>query len=117
MAFAVGIMEHLYEYDTVASTIKIKHITSDILNQKILHRLRKNDPSFTRMIVRNLGVRDDEYYDYDDIMYTYHPSGAYDVGWLGYFVGKNKYLMKLEFCNVDDEAGNSILSRQYVASL
>ena len=84
-------MEHLYKYNAVASTIKIKHITSDKLNQKILHQLRDNDPSFMCMIIRNLGARDDDDGDDDDndnTMYTYHPSRAYDLGWLGYVIQK-----------------------------
>ena len=72
------------------------------------------------MIVRNLGVRDDDDGDNDDndnTMYTYHPSGAYDLGWLGYVIGKNKYLTEFDLYKEDDEAVNNNLSRQYMISL
>ena len=40
-----AIME-IYDYDAVASTIKIADITSDSTNREIMRRLKENDPTY-----------------------------------------------------------------------
>ena len=73
-------MEH-YKYDELASTIKIEDISSDELNQEILRRLRDNDPEFGRLCMCNEG----QIWDEND----FYPDNGEELGWLGYFLGKN----------------------------
>ena len=79
-------MVHFHRHDTVTNAPKIKDITSDKINRNILHRLKTNDPSFTSMNICNLHHR------FSKSDNEYCPSGAYDLGWLGYFIGKNQHL-------------------------
>ena len=78
-------MVHFREHDAVTNATKIEYITSDKNNRKILHRLENNDPSFTSMTVC-LGDCDHGW----EVPYT--PSGANNLGWLGYYIGKSKHL-------------------------
>ena len=86
MIFSQVIMEG-YEYDDVASAVKIEDITSDETNQEILRKIKENDPEFD-----TLWVIDDRQDNFD-----YVPEGSLDIGWLGYFIGKNTILREIYF--------------------
>ena len=73
------------DYVAVASAINMEDITSDDVNRDILSRLKENDPEFYEMWVTY--ARDDEC--------DYCPEGSLDIGWLGYFIGKNSTLKEL----------------------
>ena len=73
-------MEH-YKYDELASTMKIEVIASDEHNQEILRRLRDSDPEFGRLCMCNEG----QIWDEND----FYPDNGEELGWLGYFLGKN----------------------------
>ena len=77
-----------YDYEALAGTIEIAHITADKTNQYILRQLQKNDPDFDKLVVVN--SRDD---DGDN---EYFPEGARILGWVGYYIGKNTKLQGLQ---------------------
>ena len=66
--------------------IKINDITSNQTNQEIIHRLKKDDPKLKKLTVCAEGARDG---------YCYYPEGARDLGWLGYYIGRNTILKEL----------------------
>ena len=74
-----------YDYDAAASTIKIEDITRDEGNRNILRCLKENDPDYVEMWVRSSRVDDRDYC----------PEGARDMGWVGYYIGKNTALKEL----------------------
>ena len=76
-----------YDYDAAARTIKIRDITSDEINRKILRRLKENDPTFDKLWVTD--SRDDDM--------DYCPEGARDLGWVGYYISRITTLMELYF--------------------
>ena len=79
-----------YNYDALASTVQIEDISSNERNQEILRRLKENDPSLGTMWIRN------EVYDRDSGVYC--PGDDVDeLGWLGYYLGRNKSLQELFF--------------------
>ena len=84
--FAGKIMEG-YDYDAVASTIKVEDITSNDTNRKILRKLKANDAEFDDLVV--VSSR-----DYDDNN-EYCPEDTRSLGWLGYYIGKNTKLQGL----------------------
>ena len=71
-----------YKYDALAAEVKLKDITSCRHNRALLHRIKNNDPGLTRLPI----VRDDD--DYDQKEFVVRESD--DLGWLGYFVGRNE---------------------------
>ena len=85
------------DYAALANTIKIGDITSDEVNQSILHKLKNNDESLDSLhIVSVAGKNDDDKYVPID--------GEDDMGWLGYFIGQNTKLQVLQvFETIDNE--------------
>ena len=76
-----------YDYDAAARTVEIDDITSDATNREILRRLKENDPTFYQLwLVSRQGRAS-----------MYCPDGAHDFGWLGYYIGENTVLKKLDF--------------------
>ena len=79
-------------YDAQAGSIKVEDITTNENNRNILRRLMRHrsvDP-ITSLYIQNQS--DDEEEDDDG---TYVPEGVHDMGWLGYFIGKNEQLQSL----------------------
>ena len=89
--FLQVIME-AYDYETS----KVKDVTSDKLNRKILRCLRKNDLEFDELWVCNRDHREGNF-DEKCREYGYSPDGAFDIGLLGYFIGKNTILKEFAF--------------------
>ena len=87
-------------YDAQANTVSIDDIATNEQNRKVLHRLRNNNAADfdNDLELYNLWINDNDYEDDND----YHPEGAYDMGWLGYFIGRCDYLQKLYIREFDD---------------
>ena len=84
-------MNTIQMYDTQAGSIKMKDITSKKNNRVIIERMRRNnaDDEFNTF----LRICDDD--DDQEGVNDYFPEGAEDMGWLGYFVGRNDHLKEL----------------------
>ena len=88
-------------YDARADTISLDLITSDSQNRTILRRLQRNNADETNILY----IRD----HHDGESYTdYCPEGTYDMGWLGYFIGKNGHLQKLVIEPFEPPSGLSV---------
>ena len=74
-------------YDELASTINIEDISSDELNQEILRRLKDNDPSFDELWICSPEQVTD--------MFSFCPDNWKELGWLGYFIGRNTFVNEL----------------------
>jgi hypothetical protein len=75
-----------YQHD--ALSVRMKDITSDARNRAVLHRIKNNDPSLTRLYIA------DE--DYEDEIFIVREGD--NLGWLGYFIGENVTLKSLYIC-------------------
>ena len=81
-------------YNDQADSINVDDISSDRNNRIVLRRLQRNnanDYNNKSLWIQNNG-HDDDGEDCSD----YCPEGAYDMGWVGYFVGKNEHLRELQ---------------------
>ena len=76
--------EHNIDYDALVSTTKIEDITSNEYHQYLLRQIKYNDPDCTYLCLSQDG---DEY--------EYLPENVRDLGWLGYFIGKNTTIQSL----------------------
>lgn len=83
-------MEGGHDYDAAASAIKIEDIVRSPTNRMILRRLKENDPNLVRVAVTGSDHHNS---------HAYRPEGAHDLGWVGYYIGKNTYLKKLQLAN------------------
>jgi len=99
-------------YDTLAETINIEDIVSDEVNRDILRKLKNNDPNFDELqiVYERTDVPDDNggcggiqfelEYDYSNILANLaageRPKQK-DLGWLGYFIGRNTKLREIAF--------------------
>ena len=87
-----AIMNTIQMYDAQACTIKIEDIATNVNNRIVLERMRRNnanDCNNSTLYIQN--QHDEDGYGCVD----YVPEGAHDMGWLGYFVGKNEHLKDL----------------------
>ena len=85
---------------TAADTMKIEDIVSDENNRAILRKLRGNDTEFTKL---RLSIGD--VWDVKRKENEYRPEGtAHDVGWLGYYIGKNACLNELHLSYLGNNA-------------
>ena len=79
-----------YNYDALASSVKIKDITSNERNRETLRRLKGNHPLKT-LWISNVD-------DGDIINIDYCPgNNVEELGWLGYYLGRNTSLNELYF--------------------
>ena len=83
-------MDEEYNYDALANTINIEDITSNKTNRNILRLLKDNDPSFDMLRVCNTASG-------FLLSRSYIPEDGEDVGWLGYFIGRNTSLRWIDF--------------------
>eukprot|EP00984_Skeletonema_dohrnii_P025669 scaffold14845_cov115-Skeletonema_dohrnii-CCMP3373.AAC.1 len=83
-----------YQFDALAARVKLKDITSCADNRALLHRIKNNDPG-----LRTLAVLD-EPEDEDEFIVR----EGDDLGWLGYFIGRNEKLKYLSVCYLPGEA-------------
>ena len=85
-----------------AATINIDDIASSYTNRSILLRLQSGDcPVFKELWIRH--EVDDEQIEED-----YVPESSHDMGWLGYFIGKNEPLKTLNVRQFDPPEGESV---------
>ena len=82
-----------YQYDTLAASVKLKDVTSCSRNRALLHRIKNNDPGLTHLFIL------DESEDEEDFIVR----EGDDLGWLGYFIGRNE---TLEYLSVRDLPGD-----------
>mmetsp|Transcript_5066 Transcript_5066/g.11034 ORF Transcript_5066/g.11034 Transcript_5066/m.11034 type:complete len:482 (-) Transcript_5066:263-1708(-) len=105
-------MDYLRGHGALIPTIKIKDITSDKNNKAILHRIKNNDPSFCKIHVTLCPPGATESQS------VYCATDAFELEWLGHFIGRNKHLKKLVLRDYPEgeEAVDNNFSRQ-IASL
>jgi len=87
-------------YDEQADTIRMEDITTDINNRIVLRRLRNN--KYGEYGDENEYLWIQNHHDEADGFETctdYVPGGPFDMGWLGYFVGKSNVLRNLSIVN------------------
>ena len=84
-------------YEARAQDVKLEDITSCEYNAEILRRLRNQDTS-----LKNLTISDDADDDYFVV------GEGDDFGWLGYFIGKSKYLGYLRIYSLGEGEGQNI---------
>eukprot|EP00984_Skeletonema_dohrnii_P019944 scaffold9636_cov76-Skeletonema_dohrnii-CCMP3373.AAC.5 len=70
-----------YQHDALAAGVRIKDIASTASNRALLHRLKNNDPGLTHLSIDDLE---------DDALFQVREGD--DLGWLGYFIGRNETL-------------------------
>ena len=91
--------------DAQADSINVEDIASNENNRIVLCRIKRNsldDENNQELYIQSLHDDDGEY------CVDYVPEGAYDMGWLGYFIGKNEQLKELYFRNFTPPSGASI---------
>ena len=81
-----------YNYDALASTIKVEDITSDEQNQDIIRQLKENDPNRDLVCICD----EDNAWSEND----YCPVEE-EMGWLGYYIGQNTSLWRLWIDRID----------------
>ena len=79
-------------YEAQADTINVDDISRNSNNRIVLRRLQRNDVDDE---IPTLRIDDEPDDDEDEEDWCYFPEGAYDMGWLGYFVGKSDHLQML----------------------
>jgi len=86
-------------YDAQADTIDIGDIASNQNNRIVLRRIKRNSKYDENNIALYIQNQHDEE---GESCIDYVPEGANDMGWLGYFVGKNEHLKELHLRDFDD---------------
>ena len=77
-------------YEAQADTINVDDIATNSNNRIVLKRIKRNaDDDYNSLYIQDR--HDDDGEDCVD----YVPEGAEDMGWLGYFIGKNDHLKEL----------------------
>ena len=92
-------------YDAQADTINVDDIAKDSNNRIVLRRLKRNNADD----VKELWIQSEHDEEDEDDEECYYPEiGADDMGWLGYFVGKNDHLQKLVINSFTPMWGSSV---------
>ena len=79
-------MDNFQMYDAQADNINVDDITASSYNRIVLRRIKRNDANTNSLCIRN---------HHNNVGEDYCPEGVYDMGWLGFFVGKNDHLQEL----------------------
>uniref|UniRef100_A0A7S2LFI3 Uncharacterized protein n=1 Tax=Skeletonema marinoi TaxID=267567 RepID=A0A7S2LFI3_9STRA len=74
-----------YQYDALATSVRLKDITSCSRNRAVLHRIKNSDPGLTCLYMLDEPEDEDEFIVRE----------GDDLGWLGYFIGRNETLKSL----------------------
>ena len=85
-------------YDAQADTIDVDDITTNSNNRIVLRLIKRNIEASKS---NSLWIQN----RHGNIGNIYCPEGAYDMGWLGYFVSKNDYLKDLHICPLPQHLG------------
>ena len=97
-------------YEAQADTINVDDISRNSNNRIVLRRLQRDYPDDLIPTLRIDDEPHDDEHNYDDeedCIY-YFPEGVYDMGWLGYFVGKSDYLQMLMIEPFTPPSGSSV---------
>ena len=95
-------MSDFDEHAALAGEIQVNDIASNQRNREFLQWIKNNDKEFTDMWL--LG-NDSEVTGEDDEA-DYRPTGSYELGWLGYYLGKNTQLKHLRLGALDTIVGD-----------
>jgi len=96
-------MNTIQMYDAQADSINIEDIATNDNNRLVLNRMKRNDPEdHDKLFIHNQHDEDGEACE------DYVPEGTNDMGWLGYFIGKNNHLNELGFISPIPPSGMSI---------
>ena len=98
-------MNTIQMYDAQADSIKIDDISSNNNNRIVLRRIKRN--SLDDENNQDLYIQSQHDDDGEDCV-DYVPEGAYDMGWLGYFIGKNEQLRRLFIRDFEPSSGASV---------
>ena len=94
-------------YDAQADT-SVDDIATNSNNRIAMRRIKRNeadavdDNNSNALYIRNY------HYDEGDGCVDYCPEGADDMGWMGYFAGKNKHLQELNIRPFEPTSGSSV---------
>jgi len=98
-------MNTIQMYDAQAGSIRVEDIATNDNNRIVLSRIKRNsanDKNIEYLYIQN------EHDEHGEECVDYVPEGAYDMGWLGYFVGKNNHLKELCFRGFEPPSGASV---------
>ena len=94
-------------YDVQAGSIRVEEIATNDDNRSVLNRMKRNNASDNK--TEYLWIQNHHDAEDGEESLDYVPEGAYDMGWLGYFVGKNEQLEQLYFRDFEPPSGVSIM--------
>ena len=98
-------------YDAQADTIDVDDIAKNSNNRIVMRRIKMNDVTFDANDDNNesFSLWIQNHHDVNgEGCVDYVPEGAYDMGWLGYFVGKNNHLKRLYINSFTPTSGSSL---------
>ena len=96
-------MNTIQMYDAQADSINIEDIATNDNNRIILRRMKRNNSDdHDSLFIQNLHDQDGEACE------DYVPECTHDMGWLGYFIGKNDQLRQLSLSAFTTTSGTSI---------
>ena len=91
-------------YEAQAHSINVDDIATNRNNRIVMSRIKRNEDDKESLWIQN---QHDNYEEEEDCV-DYVPEGAYDMGWLGYFVWKNEHLKKLFIRSFTPTSGASV---------
>lgn len=97
-------------YQARADTITVEDIANNSNNRIVMRRIKNNNADDRESLY--IQHRHD---GYGEDCVDYVPEGADDMGWLGYFVGKNEHLQKLFVRPFEPISGASVSDVMYGA--
>jgi len=95
-------MNTIQMYDAQADSINIEDIATNDNNRIILRRMKRNIPDDDALYIQNLHDQNGEACE------DYVPECAHDMGWLGYFIGKNDQLRQLSLSDFTPTSGANV---------
>jgi len=93
------------QFKALEDSINIEDITSNDNNRIVLRRIKRNSANSDR---QSLYIQN-HYHQEGEGCIDYVPEGAHDMGWLGYFVGKNNHLKTLDIGPFTPTSGASVM--------
>ena len=84
---------YVSEYEAQADTINVDNIATDSNNRIVLMQIKRNDANDDQINELCIQNHHDDEWEADCVYYC--PEGAYDMQWLGYFIGKSDHLRRL----------------------
>ena len=92
-------------YDAQADSIDVDDIATDSNNRIVMRRIKRNHANDAKNDVLWIQNHHDEY---DEDCEDYWPEGVDDMGWLGYFIGRNEHLHELNIRPFEPTSGASV---------